>query len=401
LHDGCEHQHAFHPGEALADTVARASAEGEVSESGAFGLGFDGETAGVEAHGIGPPARVVVHDKLRGDEVRAFGDAFSGAHGVVLDGGAGDDPGGGIEAHRFGEDALEVFELAEVRGLGEAIAADGSYLVAHTLLDFGMPGHLPERKGEGVGGGLVAGEEDGEGFVADLAVRHGAGVVHGFEQHAEQIVAEHPRLAAAANDAEDEFVKRGEGAAHAGHGADGKAFEQTGAGQEREGQIVVEDLHGVDKSLDAGVDVGAEQTAAGDAEGEAHHLGVHLEERAFGRPASSHLAGEPHDLGAVTGDARPVKRRLSQSALTQMEGFFAGEEAVAEDTAGAAQDYSAKMVGGVAHQEIGDEIRVVELELAKAVGCEEADEIAEADGVLLIKAWGVDCEESSIPDPTD
>ena len=84
-----------------------------------------------------------------------------------------------------------------------------------------------------------------------------------------------------------------------------------------------------------------------------------------------------------------------------MQGLFAGEEAVAEDTAGAAQDYSAKMVGGVAHQEIGDEIRVVELELAKAVGCEEADEIAEADGVLLIKAWGVDCEESSIPDPTD
>ena len=190
LDDGGEHEDAFHPGEALTDAVAGAAAEGEVSELGARGFGGLGKAAGIEAERVGPPAGVVVDDELGGDEVGAFGDALAGAHGVGLVGGAGDDPGGRVEAHGFGEDALYIGEAAEVGGFGRArvavgVAADGEDFFAHAGLDVLMSGGEPEEEGEGVGGGFVPGEQDGEGFVAHLAVGHGAGFVFGFHQHAE------------------------------------------------------------------------------------------------------------------------------------------------------------------------------------------------------------------------
>ena len=44
---------AFHPGEAFADALAAASAEGEVGELVAGGFVFGGEAVGVEAEWVG------------------------------------------------------------------------------------------------------------------------------------------------------------------------------------------------------------------------------------------------------------------------------------------------------------------------------------------------------------
>ncbi len=263
-----------------------------------------------------------------------------------------------------------------------------------------MAGDEPKQKGEGVGGGFVAGEQQGEGFVADLAVVHRAGFVRGFEHHAEEIVAGDSGGAALADHGEDHAIEGGEGAAHGGDGADGQALKQAGSGQEREGQIVVEDGHGVDDGLDGGVDVGAEQAAADDAEGELDHGGVELDGPARA-PGGGGLAGECDDLGSVAGDAVAVEGGGDEAALTKVEGFLAGEEAVAEDAAGALEDDAAAVVRGVADEDVGDGVGVVELELAVAARGEEAADIAVDAGVFAVEGRRVNGEQGAVEEAVE
>ena len=56
------------------------------------------------------------------------------------------------------------------------------------------------------------------------------------------------------------------------------------------------------------------------------------------------------------------------------------------------------MVLGVAHEHVGDEIGVVELELAEAIRSKEGAEVAIARGVFLVEAGRVDGEEGSVGD---
>ena len=89
-------------------------------------------------------------------------------------GAAAEHPDGGVEAHGFGEDHVGEAEVGIVGGSGLAVAEDANGFVVALLLDFGVFGKQPEGEGEGVGGGLVAGEQDGEALVADLLVGHAA-----------------------------------------------------------------------------------------------------------------------------------------------------------------------------------------------------------------------------------
>ena len=146
------------------------------------------------------------------------------------------------------------------------------------------------------------------------------------------------------------------------------------------------------------MDVGAEEAAAGDAESEADHLGVKFDFAVLRRPCGAHLVRQADDFGAVARQARAMEGGLGETPLAQVEGFFAGEQAVAEDTAGAAEDDAAEMVAGVADEHVGDEVGVVELELAKAVGGEEAGDVPVLGGVLLVEGGRVDREEGSVPD---
>jgi hypothetical protein len=57
------------------------------------------------------------------------------------------------------------------------------------------------------------------------------------------------------------------------------------------------------------------------------------------------------------------------------------------------------MVLRVAHQHVRDQVGVVELELAEAVGSQEANGIAIALRIFFVEAGGVDSKERSIPDP--
>jgi hypothetical protein len=82
-----------------------------------------------------------------------------------------------------------------------------------------------------------------------------------------------------------------------------------------------------------------------------------------------------------------MERGLSEAALAEVKWLFAGQQAIAQDPAGAAQDNPAEMVLRVADEQIGDVIRVVELELPVAGQGDKAADVAVASRVLLVKSW--------------
>ena len=88
-------------------------------------------------------------------------------------------PGGRVETHGFGEDLLGVAEGGVVGEGGETAfgggAEDGVEFGVEFGFGFGVLAEEVPGPGEGVGYGLVAGEEDGEDFVADLLVGHASG----------------------------------------------------------------------------------------------------------------------------------------------------------------------------------------------------------------------------------
>src|SRR5882762_8073481 len=71
LGDGSQHEHAFHPGEALADTLAASAAEGKVGEARAFGFLFFRVAHGIEAQWVGVELRRTVQDVLAEEEMSA------------------------------------------------------------------------------------------------------------------------------------------------------------------------------------------------------------------------------------------------------------------------------------------------------------------------------------------
>ena len=181
--------------------------------------------------------------ELRGEESGAGGDGVAGDL-VRGDAHPGGDPDGWIEAHGFGEDLGGEGEVGVVRGgwiaggVGCVRAEDGAGFFVELLLGFGVGGEEIEGEGEGVGGGLVAGEEDGDALVVDLLVGHlicrGLGVsggvfeVGGGEEHGEEVAAVGGAgwLGAALGDhAVDEGVEVELAALEPAHGGDGQALD--------------------------------------------------------------------------------------------------------------------------------------------------------------------------------
>jgi hypothetical protein len=70
---------------------------------------------------------------------------------------------------------------------------------------------------------------------------------------------------------------------------------------------------------------------------------------------------------------------LHEAALAHVEGFFAGEKALAEDGFGALEDDAAVVFGGVLEEQVFDETGVVELVHVAAEDA-EVDQVAEVAG---------------------
>ena len=117
-------------------------------------------------------------------------DVEAADRGVVQDA-AAEGVDGREEAHRFFDDGFGVGELRQVGGGGEAIADDGVDFGGEAGILFGILGQQEPGPGQGVGGGFVAGEEEGHDFVAELAVGH-AGLIDfvaGGDELGEQVAA--------------------------------------------------------------------------------------------------------------------------------------------------------------------------------------------------------------------
>ncbi len=236
-----------------------------------------------------------------------------------------------------------------------------------------------ERKvpgpGEAVGDGFVAGEEDGEDFVTHLGVGHGFELAGGLafgvedfglgaEEHGEEVAAVLEAGvhggALFVNEAVDDLIERGLGAAEAGDAGDGEVEEALDGG---EGDDEVVEVHdGVDFVVDAkdvGGDLGVEEGAGDDFEREAHGGGGDVEGGVGGDVAGGGEGGGD-DLVGVGGDALAVEGGGGDAALAHVEGLIGGDEAFAEEDLHAADGALLDEGGGLGDEDFADVVGVVD-----------------------------------------
>jgi hypothetical protein len=295
------------------------------------------------------------------------------------------DPDRGVEAQAFAEDGVEVRELGqrvEVEGVsverGVEFGFDGVERV-------GVRGEQAECPRERAGGGLVAGEEEGDDVVADfLFGESGAVFVAGFEQETEQVGAVGGGPAAFVEHGADHVVYGGDGALETAVGGrgqpDGKRDGALGAVEEffeEDGECLL-DVGG------AGAEFGAEETAADDGEGEAAHLGGEIEwlrgVGGSGVARGGFFAGAQHDLGEGH-DAAVVENRLGESAVAAPGVAFGGEQAFAcneADVAGTAG--VADVAIGAVLEHGGDERGIADEVVKKRAEAEAGDGALVAGG---------------------
>jgi hypothetical protein len=238
--------------------------------------------------------------------------------------------------------------------------------------DFGVLGEEIPGPGEGVGYGLVAGEEDGEDFVADLGVGHAlglagaglGGLVGAGEEHGEEIAAVGLSggcgLAVFGDEAVDYGVEAGLGAAELDDAGDGKVEKGFEAG---EGDDEVVEAHdGVDLVVDGedvGRDFSVEEGAGDDLKREGHAVGGDVDGLA-GLPLVAVVGGDGDDLVSVGGDALAVEGGCGDLALADVDGIVGGDEAFAEEDLHAADGALFDEGGGLGDEDLADLLGVVD-----------------------------------------
>ncbi len=155
----------------------------------------------------------------------------------------------------------------------------GVLLGEQTGDDVGVAGELVEHEGDGRGGGVVAGEQEGHDLVADLQVGEGgfAVLVGGVDQQREDVLAALAGGAAAGDLGVDQAVEGAGGFLLAIPGCEGPAEHAQGVVAGVEGEGLLEEGGGVDGACCGAVGVEAEERAHGDAQGEAAGPGVEVD----------------------------------------------------------------------------------------------------------------------------
>ena len=112
-----------------------------------------------------------------------------------LDRAAGTDPGGRVQAEGLVEDHLQIGQALahQLVGGGQGAGELGVLLGDQAGDDVRVAGELVEHEGDGRGGGVVAGEQEGHDLVADLGVGQGGAVfVGGVDEQREDVIAALP-----------------------------------------------------------------------------------------------------------------------------------------------------------------------------------------------------------------
>jgi len=375
LGDGGEDERGFHEGEGIADALARSEAEREVGEAGDFLEEIAFPTFRVENFGGIVPAGIPMDDPRDSGDAGTFGDGVAGEL-MVFDGQARDGPSWRIETHGFGEDVAGVGELREIIESGSAAIEDGVEFGMKFFFDAGMLREEPPGPGEGAGGGLVAGKEESESFIAELLCGHaGAVFILCLEKHGEEVAGVLRGLAALLDDAVDDLRELTNGAVGLEVAA---RREPLGSHDEtaKVGGVFEEDGEGFANLRGVAFDIGVEESFADHLKGEAHH-GVVEVERLTGLPGFEEARGACGHGRGVIGNAGAVKGGLHHAALTEPEIALAGEEAIAENVAVGTEDAALDEFARVIDKDVFDMIGVEEKERANV-------KEAEADDVTVI-----------------
>lgn len=176
LGKGGQQQYGFGPCEGFADALAGAATEGEIGVTGMVGL--VGPALREKFFGVGPKARIAMGDPLA-HQNGGFGAEGIGAQVEGLQRLAADGPGGRVKAHGFGNDHAGEGKAVDIVRAWRDLAEGGVEFGVQLLLNIGMFGQKIPGEGQGVGGGFVAGGEEGVAFGKQLRIVHGAAVLFG------------------------------------------------------------------------------------------------------------------------------------------------------------------------------------------------------------------------------
>ena len=215
---------------------------------------------------------------------------------------------------------------------------------------------------ERVGRRLVAGEEERHRLVAQLLVGHTPAVallVHGQEEHREQVAAVTASPPALLDDAVDDAVEPRACALEAAALRERQLLQKL---REREHQVAEEVHHLRERRADlVGVrlDVGVEERLADDRERESHHLFRDVERLAVA-PARRSLGGELRHHARVGAYALPVEGGLGESPLAAVELALARQKPFAQETLGALQRAPLVEAAVVRDEDVADVFGVVQ-----------------------------------------
>lgn len=372
--------------EGVADALARAVAEGEVGEARDFLEKVTLPTFGEELFGIFIPAGVAMDNPGDGADAGSLGNGIA-AEGMVFDGEASHGPRGRIEPHGFGDDVIGVGKIGKIVESGGAAFKDGGEFGVEFLFDLRILREEHPGPGEGAGGGFVSGEEEGEGFVAELLSGHaGAIFVLRMDEEREKVAGIVVGGAALLDDAVDDDGEIADSAFCAEIAAAG----EPGRRHEQAAKIHGEFEKDVEIFANIGsvaVDVGVEERFGDDLEGEAHH-GIVQVELLAGTPGLDEAGGAIGHGAGVIRDAIAVEGRLHHAALAEPKFAFAGEKAVAKEEAVGAEDAAFDEFTRIVDDDVFDV-----LGMEKGVGAEvekaQADDVAVFAGVTRHEGKGI------------
>jgi hypothetical protein len=231
----------------------------------------------------------------------------------------------------------------------------------------------------------VAGQEEGEGLVPQLARAHLAAIVVArLQQERQQVLAIFPAGAPPVDQPVDDRVESTDGAAAAPDGGGGQPVRQQQLQVARAAALLVgQRQQGRGDLARLAHHVCPEQGARHVRQGQLGHLVVHLACLAI-RPGHQPTLGRLDHVLAIAGNPLAVERRLDQPTLAQPQRPVAGDQAVAEQSA-ESLDHGALDEGALlGDQDLLDERGVVQ---------EHQPEGAEAQGHRIAVLAGAPLQE--------
>jgi hypothetical protein len=266
----------------------------------------------------------------------------------------------------------------------------------HRLLHFGMICEQPQGETKGIGGRLVSGEQQGETFIAHLAVGHLPGVffrIDGIDEHGEQIAAVAWIGAPALDHAVDHGGELGLAAADAAYEWKRKAKDLIGKRQERERKEAHECVDSRRDPFHLAFHGSVEEALAYDAQGEQQHVGMDVSGAPV-IPLPRHREREASNDLSIASDAIAVKGGLREPPLPHVEWFLAGEHAISQDEARTLHHDATVVFRRIPDQHLVDEIRMVALKYI-APSRTKMNEIAKASRIADHEGGRVSAEEQA------